>query len=127
MTFLQMQTYVCFCKLKYAKGCECCMVLLEAKNIQKHFGGVAALSDGNITCREGRITGLLGANGTGKSTISKIITGVYLADGGTITYKGETVSFKNPIDAKRAGIAMAFQNLSLLPDLTVMAKHCTQF
>ncbi len=95
------------------------MVLLEAKNIEKRFGGVAALSNGNITCRKGKITGLLGANGSGKSTISKIITGVYLADGGTVTYNGQQVSFKNPIDAKKAGISMAFQNLSLLPDLTV--------
>jgi len=95
------------------------MVLLEAKNIEKHFGGVAALSNGNITCQKGRITGLLGANGSGKSTLSKIVTGVYFADSGTITYNGEKVCFRNPIDAKRAGISMAFQNLSLLPHLTV--------
>jgi ABC-type sugar transport system, ATPase component len=94
------------------------MVLLEAKNIEKHFGGVAALTDGNIVCKKGKITGLLGANGSGKSTISKIITGVYLADKGTITYEGQPVSFNNPISAKQAGISMAFQNLSLLPDLT---------
>ena len=52
------------------------MAILEAKNIVKRFGGVTALSNGNITCREGKITGLLGTNGSGKSTISKIITGV---------------------------------------------------
>ena len=68
------------------------MVILEAKNIVKRFGGVTALSDGNIVCREGKITGLLGTNGSGKSTISKIITGVYLPDSGTITYYGQQVS-----------------------------------
>lgn len=94
-------------------------VLLEAKNIVKEFNGVKALSDGNLVCKEGKITGLLGANGSGKSTISKCITGVYHKNGGTITYKGQEVDFKNPMDAKKAGIAMAFQNLSLLPDLTV--------
>ncbi|MEA5002984.1 MAG: sugar ABC transporter ATP-binding protein [Christensenella sp.] len=103
------------------------MVLLEAKNITKSFGGVAALCDGNLTCRKGKITGLLGANGSGKSTISKIITGVYLGDGGTVTYNGNEVSYKNPIDAKRAGISMAFQNLSLLPDLTVWQNIVLSF
>ncbi|MCF0146457.1 MAG: sugar ABC transporter ATP-binding protein, partial [Eubacterium sp.] len=94
-------------------------VLFEAKHIVKKFNGVPALSDGNLVCREGKITGLLGANGSGKSTINKCITGVYKKNGGTMTYLGEEVDFKNPMDAKRAGIAMAFQNLSLLPDLTV--------
>lgn len=103
------------------------MILLEAKNIEKHFGGVAALSNGNITCKKGKITGLLGANGSGKSTLSKIITGVYLADNGIITYNGEKVCFKNPIDAKRAGISMAFQNLSLLPHLTVWQNIVLSF
>lgn len=94
-------------------------VILEAKNIVKEFNGVPALSDGNLICRSGKITGLLGANGSGKSTISKCITGVYHKNGGTVTYLGKEVEFKNPMDAKKAGIAMAFQNLSLLPDLTV--------
>lgn len=103
------------------------MILLEAKNIEKHFGGVAALTNGNITCKKGKITGLLGANGSGKSTISKIITGVYLADSGTIVYNGEKVCFRNPIDAKCAGISMAFQNLSLLPHLTVWQNIVLSF
>ena len=94
-------------------------IILEAKNIVKEFNGVPALSDGNLVCRSGKITGLLGANGSGKSTISKCITGVYHKNSGTITYLGKDVYFKNPMDAKKAGIAMAFQNLSLLPDLTV--------
>ena len=78
------------------------MAILEAKNIVKRFGGVTALSNGNITCREGKITGLLGTNGSGKSTISKIITGVYLPDGGTITYQGKEVAFRDPIEAKKS-------------------------
>lgn len=94
-------------------------VIFEAKNIVKKFNGVPALSNGNLVCRSGKITGLLGANGSGKSTINKCITGVYRKNGGTMTYLGQEVDFKNPMEAKRAGIAMAFQNLSLLPDLTV--------
>lgn len=95
------------------------MALLEAKNIVKRFGGVTALGGSSLICKKGRITGLLGANGSGKSTISKIITGVYYADSGEILFNGKKVNFKNPIEAKHAGIAMAFQNLSLLPDLPV--------
>lgn len=95
------------------------MVLLEVKGIKKTFGGVVALSDGNLKCRQGRITGLLGANGSGKSTISKIITGTYKADSGEILYQGNSVRFRNPNEARKAGIAMVYQNLSLVPDLTV--------
>lgn len=95
------------------------MVILEAKGVQKHFGGVVALSDGNLRCRQGKITGLLGANGSGKSTMSKIIAGVYRPDGGEIRYKGQRVHYRNPSEAKRDGIALVFQNLSLVPDLTV--------
>ncbi len=103
------------------------MVILEAKNIVKRFGGVTALGGSSLTCKEGRITGLLGANGSGKSTISKIITGVYLADSGEIIYNGKKVRYKNPIEAKRDGIAMAFQNLSLIPDLTVWQNIVLSF
>jgi ribose transport system ATP-binding protein len=95
------------------------MPLLEARNITKQFGGVPALKGANLVCGQGRITGLLGANGSGKSTLSKIITGVYYANGGEILFKGKPIKVNNPVDAKRKGIAMAFQNLSLLPDLTV--------
>lgn len=94
-------------------------MILEVTGIKKCFGGVVALSDGNLVCRTGRITGLLGANGSGKSTISKIITGVYCADCGEVKYGGKTVNYKNPNEARQDGIAMVFQNLSLIPDLTV--------
>lgn len=94
-------------------------MILEVKGVKKCFGGVVALSDGNLVCRLGKITGLLGANGSGKSTISKIITGVYNADCGEINYNGQCVKYKNPNEARRDGIAMVFQNLSLVPDLTV--------
>lgn len=93
--------------------------MLEAKGVRKCFGGVVALSDGNLRCCEGRITGLLGANGSGKSTMSKIIAGVYRPDGGEIWYRGKQVSYRNPREARRDGIALVFQNLSLVPDLTV--------
>jgi len=95
------------------------VVVLEAIGIRKHFGGVIALSNANLRCYQGRITGLLGANGSGKSTMSKIICGVYQPDGGEIRYKGKVVKYRSPSEARRDGIAMVFQNLSLVADLTV--------
>ena len=95
------------------------MKVLEAKGIRKCFGGVVALSSASITCHEGRITGLLGANGSGKSTISKIIAGVYSADAGEIRYLDRVVQYRSPNEARRDGIAMVFQNLSLVPDLRI--------
>ncbi len=95
------------------------VAVLEAAGIKKRFGGVVALSNGNLVCREGRITGLLGANGSGKSTISKIIAGVYSSDAGEIRYNGKAVRYRNPNEARHAGIAMVYQNLSLVADLTV--------
>jgi ribose transport system ATP-binding protein len=93
--------------------------VLEATGIRKCFGGVVALSNGNLVCQRGRITGLLGANGSGKSTISKIITGVYAADAGEIKYNSRPVRYRNPYEARKDGIAMVYQNLSLVADLTV--------
>jgi ribose transport system ATP-binding protein len=93
--------------------------VLEASGIRKCFGGVVALSNGNFSCQEGRITGLLGSNGSGKSTISKIIAGVYRADSGEVRYFDRPVQYRNPNEARKDGIAMVFQNLSLVPDLRV--------
>lgn len=95
------------------------MRILEASGIKKRFGGVIALSDGNLTAEAGRITGLLGANGSGKSTMSKIISGVHSADAGEIRYKGRAVRYANPHEAKRAGVAVVYQNLSLVGCLSV--------
>ncbi len=95
------------------------MKVLEATEIRKRFGGVVALSNGNLACSAGCITGLLGANGSGKSTISKIIAGVYHADAGQIRYNDRVVRYRTPNEARQNGIAMVFQNLSLVPDLTV--------
>jgi ribose transport system ATP-binding protein len=95
------------------------MIILEAIGIKKCFGGVVAVSNGNLKCQKGKITGLLGANGSGKSTISKIISGVYSVDAGEIIFNGKSIKYKNPNEARKAGIAMVFQNLSLVGDLTV--------
>jgi len=99
-------------------------IVLEAKNIKKHFGGVVALDDGNLICRRGKITGLLGANGSGKSTMAKIIAGVYKPDAGEIRYMNRKIEFKNPDEARTNGIGLVYQNLSLVSDLTVWQNVC---
>ena len=94
-------------------------VSLSAQHIVKHYGGVVALADGNLTVQSGEVVALLGANGSGKSTLSKIITGVVSPNDGQIYLDDVPVSFASPQAAKRAGITAVYQELSLVPDMTV--------
>jgi ribose transport system ATP-binding protein len=94
-------------------------ISLKTKQIKKRFGGVQALSDGSINVRSGEVLALVGANGSGKSTLTKIITGVLPKDDGQITYKGKTVEYNKPMAAQNAGIMAVYQELSLVPSLTV--------
>lgn len=95
------------------------MQLLEAKSLRKSYGGVMALRDGNLICKQGKVCGLLGANGSGKSTFSKMISGVVKPDGGEIWFDGERLNVANPQEAKKHGIIMVHQHLSLVPELTI--------
>lgn len=94
-------------------------VTLSARQVVKRFGGVVALADGQLEVRSGEVVALLGANGSGKSTLTKIITGVHQPDGGELLIDGKAVRFTSPQDARRLGIAAVYQELSLVPDLTV--------
>jgi ribose transport system ATP-binding protein len=93
--------------------------LLSATGIDKRFGGVVALHDADFACAAGEIHALLGENGAGKSTMVKVLCGVHPPDAGTIHYGGQPVTFHSPSDAVAAGIVPVFQELSLVPDLTV--------
>jgi ribose transport system ATP-binding protein len=95
------------------------MELLEAKGMQKSFGGIKALSNGCLTCCKGKVVGLLGANGSGKSTFSKIIAGIFKKNGGELYICGEKAEISSSADAKKYRIAMVHQNLSLVQELTV--------
>jgi ribose transport system ATP-binding protein len=92
---------------------------LSAQNIVKHYGGVVALSDGNLEVHAREVVALIGANGSGKSTMSKVINGVVVLDGGQLLLDGTPVHFSSPQAAKNMGIATVFQELSLVPQLTV--------
>lgn len=93
---------------------------LQVQHAVKRFGGVVALADGSIDVQRGQVVALLGANGSGKSTLSKIITGVLAPNEGELTVDGSPVRFTSPQAAKRRGISAVYQELSLIPDLSVM-------
>lgn len=93
--------------------------LLEAKDISKSFPGVRALDKVSITLKPGKLTALLGENGAGKSTLMNIISGVFKQDQGEILLQGLPCSFNNPREAQAAGIAMIYQELNLVNNLSV--------
>ncbi len=93
--------------------------LLRMENICKSFGPNVILKDVHFTLMPGQVHALLGANGAGKSTLMKIISGVYSLDTGTIRIHGNKVTIQSPADAKRYGVSIIHQELSLVPEMTV--------
>ncbi len=93
--------------------------ILELKNIMKAYDANVALKNAGLTVYPGEIHALMGANGAGKSTMIKIIAGAHKPNEGEIILHGEQVSFHNPKDALRKGVAVVYQELSLVPHLTV--------
>lgn len=93
--------------------------ILRMADICKSFPGVKALDHVSITCNEAEVLILAGENGAGKSTLLKILTGVYAADSGEIFFRGKPVTIRNPQQAVELGIAMVYQELTLIPQMTV--------
>jgi len=93
--------------------------LLEVSGLTKRYGGIVALSGANFSARRGEVHALLGENGAGKSTLIQILAGAVRYDGGTIKINGVHYAPASPDAAHTAGIAAVFQELSLIPDLTV--------
>ncbi|MBP2295490.1 sugar ABC transporter ATP-binding protein [Azospirillum rugosum] len=92
---------------------------LTLTGISKRYGGVRALDGVTFACGRGSIHAVLGENGAGKSTLIKIVSGVVQPDEGLMRLDGREVAFPNPAAANRAGVVCVFQELSLMPDLTV--------
>ena len=92
---------------------------LELRTISKAFGAVVALANASLTLRRGSIHALVGENGAGKSTIVKIIAGLYQRDTGDFDLDGESVNFTSTAQSKAAGIAVIYQEPTLFPDLSV--------
>jgi ribose transport system ATP-binding protein len=99
-------------------------VLWRMQGVRKAFGGVTALDGVSFTGHSGSIHAVLGENGAGKSTLIKIIAGVISPDDGELYLDGRPVSFSGPKDAQAAGIACVFQELSLIPDLSIADNIC---
>ncbi|MDQ7249738.1 sugar ABC transporter ATP-binding protein [Dongia sedimenti] len=93
--------------------------LLEVKELTKEYRGAAAVQDISMSLESGEVHALLGENGAGKSTLTKMIAGVVDPTRGSILLDGKPVSFSSPAEALRHGIAMVFQETSLVPSLTV--------
>ena len=94
-------------------------MLLDLSSIQKRFGGVTALRDGNLRVEPGEVHLLMGENGAGKSTLMKIVAGMEHRDGGEMLWQGRHAAFTTPAEAAAAGIAMVHQESLLAPHLTV--------
>ena len=92
----------------------------EMRGIRKAFGATRAVDGIDLSVRTGEVCALVGQNGAGKSTLMSILSGALRADDGRITLDGEPFQPANPLDARRAGVAMIYQELSLAPDLSVM-------
>lgn len=93
--------------------------VVELKDITKLFPGVVALNKMSIQIKPGEIHGLIGENGAGKSTLIKVLTGVHQPEEGEIIIDGKAVKLKNPVQAREAGIACVYQELNIVPLLSV--------
>ncbi len=93
--------------------------LLEIAGLSKYFAGTPALEGVDLVLRQGEIHALLGENGAGKSTLIKTVTGVMARDGGSVRLAGAAIEARSPTDALRAGIACVYQEVALLPNLSV--------
>ena len=93
--------------------------MLQVSGLSKRFGAVQALDGATMEARPGRVLALLGENGAGKSTLSKVLSGVVRPDSGEVQIDGRTFRQGDPSSSRAAGVRTIFQELSLVPDLSV--------
>jgi ribose transport system ATP-binding protein len=93
--------------------------VLAVKGVCKRFPGVVALDNVSLTVAPGEVHALVGENGAGKSTLIKVLTGVYQPDAGEVHYAGRPVAFNRPLDAQAAGISTIYQEVNLVPLMSV--------
>ena len=98
---------------------ESATAILDARGVAKRFGAVVALRDAALKVDKGQIVALMGANGAGKSTFVKILTGALRPDAGQVRIKGRDSTVHSPAGARRSGLVPVYQEPSLIPDLTV--------
>src|SRR5215831_1296230 len=93
--------------------------LLAAEGISKHYGNIVALRDVSLHVDAGEVTCILGDNGAGKSSLIKILSGVHAQDAGRLLVDGEEVQFASPRDARARGIATVYQDLAMVPLMSI--------
>jgi ribose transport system ATP-binding protein len=98
--------------------------LFRMEGVSKAYGGVRAIEKAELSVTAGRVHAILGENGAGKSTLIKIMSGVVAPDEGHMALEGRDIAFASPAAAQRAGIVCIFQELSLIPDLSVADNIC---
>ena len=96
--------------------------VLEAKGLVKRYGNVTALNGADFELFPGEILAVIGDNGAGKSTLIKCISGAEIPDSGTIRLEGKEVLFKNPLEARAAGIEAVYQTLAVAPSLDIASN-----
>ena len=96
------------------------MTLLDIKDITKTFGGLVALDQISLTVEENTITGLIGPNGCGKTTLFNVISGVMNSDSGSITFEGKEITGMPPHEINQLGLSRTYQNTRLYQELTVL-------
>ena len=94
--------------------------LLEIKALSKHFGGIKAVQNLDLTICKGDVAVLIGPNGSGKTTVLNVLSGIYNTSSGSITYRGREISNNPPNAINRLGICRTFQNIRLFPELTAL-------
>jgi branched-chain amino acid transport system ATP-binding protein len=104
------------------------MTLLQVENLTRRFGALEALADVSVTVDEGEVFGLIGPNGSGKTTFFNVITGIYPPSLGRILLDGQSIGGMPPHEVSRQGMARTFQNLRLVPQMSVfdniwLAQH----
>ncbi len=94
-------------------------IILQLKNVSRHFGGVRAISDLSLDITRGKIFSIIGPNGAGKTTAINLITGIYPIASGGMFFNEKKISNKKPYQMARMGIARTFQNLQIFKNMTV--------
>jgi branched-chain amino acid transport system ATP-binding protein len=94
-------------------------IILEAKNVSKHFGGVRAVEDVSLQVPRGSIQAIIGPNGAGKSTLFNALSGFYIPDQGSVTFSGADITRARAYERVKMGMGRTFQTSSVFPNLTV--------
>ncbi|MEY2953113.1 MAG: hypothetical protein RLZZ401_1200 [Pseudomonadota bacterium] len=94
-------------------------IVMQARGLVKRYGQVTALDGADFELRAGEILAVIGDNGAGKSSLIKCLSGATIPDAGEIQLDGQTIHFKSPIDARKAGIETVYQDLAVAPAMTI--------